>query len=303
MIKHSSLLVVDPNKAIVASMTKHFRSFGFFVHAVESGEKAIESASKRRPDLVVVDIKLPGMNSFELVGRLRSMEEVSDVPVLLVGTSQEIESSGVAGQTSRYHVEAIDFPALSRRIRELLAIRRRRSVIEELLASEGIPVAVEEIQELTASEQAALRRGGANLEEPELGTEDPALRGKTAYLSLLESSLTTAQVSKLLGVNESRIRQRLTSQPLSLYGIKRGVEWLIPSFQFEGKKLVPNIERVIAKLDKNLHPVSFWRWFTSPDPDLIGKDSPEGGFTPREWLLRGLPVEAVEELAENLQLS
>lgn len=303
MIKQSRLLVVDSDKAIGASMTRHFRGHDFLVEAVDTGEKAIESAWKLRPDIVVVDVKLSDMTSFELIGRLHAMADKADIPILLVGTRKEIESSSVAGDISKYHVDEIDFPSLARKIRKMLATYRERRMIEELLVKESMPVAYEETEELTAAEQAILRRGGANLKDSDFGAEDPLLRGKSEYLSLLEASLTTAQTAKLLGVNESRVRQRLTSRPPSLFGIKRGAEWLIPSFQFEGGKIIPHLERVIAKLDANLHPVSFWRWFTSPDVDLAAKDSPEGGFSPREWLLRGLAVADVEESAEDLQLS
>ena len=158
-------------------------------------------------------------------------------------------------------------------------------------------------QDLASNEQEILRRAGANLENVDLGAKDPTLIGEMDYLNLLESSFKTAQVSKMLRVNESRVRQRLTSQPPSLFGIKHDTEWLIPSFQFEGKRLVPNLGRVIAKLDGNLHPVSVWRWFTTPDADLTNEQSPPGGFSPRDWMLRGFPVEVVERLAEELHLT
>ncbi len=302
MIKPSRLLVVDPNKAVVASMMKHFNRFGFLVQSAANGERALEIASRRRPDAFIVEIKLPDMSGFELWGRLHALPETADVPILLVGNTQAIESNQ-AGHAWRYHVDSIDLPALTKKIKALLAVHKRRKTIEELLARDGPPAAAEGAQELTVAEQSILRGGGAVLEDLDLGAEDPSLRGKTDYLNLLESSFTTAQASKLLGVNESRVRQRLTSEPPSLYGIKRGAEWSIPSFQFEGKRLVPNLERVIAKLDANLSPVSVWRWFTSPDAELVNEDSPEGGFSPRDWLLRGLPAEAVEELAVDLHQS
>lgn len=302
MLKQSRLLIVDSDKAKVASMTKHLQGHGFLVHAVGSGEKAIDIASKEKPDLVVVDIKLPGMSGFELYGRLHTLAEISDIPVLLIRTSGEIESSA-AGQHHKYLIDANDFPSLSRKIKKLVSTYKRRRAIEELLDKEDVPVGSEGAQELTSGEQETLWRAGADLEDEDLGAEDPMLLGKMDYLNLLESSLTTAQASKLLGVNESRIRQRLTSKPPSLYGIKRDAEWLIPSFQFEGKKLIPHIKLIISMLDANLHPVSVWRWFTTPDSDLVNESSPEGGFSPRDWLLRGFPIKAVEELAEDIHLS
>lgn len=304
MIKQSRLLIVDPDKAIVASMTKHLLSNGFLVSAADTAEKAIDTAWKEKPDLVIMDIKLPDMSGFELSGRLRAMMGIADIPVVYVGTRRD---TGIRLAThfsgKEYLLNPIDLPALTKRIKEVVAKYRRRRIIEELLAKEDIPLEAEPTQDLTVEEQQKLRQAGAGLDVVDLGVEDPVLVGKMDFLNLLESSLSTAQVGKMLGVNESRIRQRLTSQPPSLYGIKRGPAWLMPSFQFEGKRLIPNIDRVIAKLDGNLHPLSVWRWFMSSNADLITEGSPEIGFSPREWLLRGLSVATVEELAENLHLS
>jgi len=301
MIKPSHLLVVDPDKTVGASVTKRLKDYGFTVRSVDTGEKAIEVASREKPDLIVVDIKLPGMSSFELSGRLRALANDPDVPVLLIGSHTEIKNT--VGVASKYIIDSVEILALPKRIHEIVAAHRRQRAIEQLVAQEGIATAPEGTQELTTSEQDTLRRIGAPLESVELGSKDPELAGQMDYVNLLESSLTTAQASRLLGVNESRIRQRLTSRPTTMYGIKRDSEWVIPSFQFHGKKLVPNIGRVIAKLDPRLHPVSVWRWFKNPDPDLSNAQSPDGGFSPLDWLIHGYPVEAVEKLAEDLHLS
>jgi hypothetical protein len=86
-----------------------------------------------------------------------------------------------------------------------------------------------------------------------------------------------------------------------LYGVRLGSGWVVPEFQFADSKLVPGIAEVVARLDPEIHPVAVFRWFTTPNPDLVLEQEEESRrLSPRDWLLLGLPVQAVVELATNL---
>jgi hypothetical protein len=113
----------------------------------------------------------------------------------------------------------------------------------------------------------------------------------------LHDSYTAEQAADLLGVNASRIRQRLGGPSRTLYGIKPGKEWRIPKFQFEGRRLIPGIERVVERLAAGLHPVAVYRWFLTPIPDLTVDETPT---SPLDWLRLGNPPEVVAELAAGL---
>lgn len=156
--------------------------------------------------------------------------------------------------------------------------------------------------DLTESEAEALRRGGFVLEPTELGAEDPLVQTAAEFAALLKESLPTAAAAERLGVDPSRIRQRLTSEPPSLYGIRLESGWVIPQFQFEGDSPLPGLADVVSGLDPELHPVSVYRWFTLPCSDLVlERDEEEPRrLSPRDWLRLGLPVQPVAELAANL---
>jgi hypothetical protein len=101
-----------------------------------------------------------------------------------------------------------------------------------------------------------------------------------------------------LGVNPSRVRQKLVGPGRSVFGIKIRDEWVLPRFQFAEKGTVPGIEDVIAVLDVDLHPVAVQRWFTTPNPDL---ETDEGSvLSPLDWLRTGQASEVTVELAQNL---
>ena len=154
--------------------------------------------------------------------------------------------------------------------------------------------------ELTTAEAEALEQGGFNLEPLDAGSEDPLARTVAEFAALLKSSLTTTEAAARLGVDPSRIRQRLTSEPPSLYGIRVANGWYIPEFQFDGDRLIQGTGEVVARLDRELHPVSVFRWFTTPTPDLAADEVRGKNLSPRDWLRLGLPVQPVAELAASL---
>lgn len=184
---------------------------------------------------------------------------------------------------------------------------RSREVLARDLATRiaEIEAALEEFEPrmrapLTAEEAKVLVRGGAKVVAQ--GTtleEDTRVRAAAAYSGLLRESYSTAEAANLLDVNTSRIRQRLSSQPPTLYGIRRGREWRIPKFQFSGKQLITGIDEVIGELPATLHPVAVHNWFTLRNTDLYD-DSEDLSFSPLEWLRAGRSPKPVAELAAGL---
>ena len=157
--------------------------------------------------------------------------------------------------------------------------------------------------ELSKAEAAELEDGGFDLTPKNHGRKDPIGRYATLYAGMLSKSTSVKETAKILGVNPSRVRQRLVNER-SLYGIKEGSKWRIPMFQFNGGKLVPGIGKVLAALPISLNPVSVLAWFMVPNPDL---EAPEEGnsrrtrkLSPRDWLLIGNLPEKVIKLAEAL---
>ncbi len=164
-------------------------------------------------------------------------------------------------------------------------------------------------KDLTAEEVEALSAGGFELDGADLGDDDPLVRTAAEYAAILKTSLTTAVAAARLGVAASRIRQRLTSRPPTLYGVRlqggaqggdRRSGWRIPEFQFEEDELLPGMAEVVVALDPELHPIAVYRWFTTPNTDLVAEEDDGRELSPRDWLRLGLPPSAVAELASSL---
>jgi hypothetical protein len=154
--------------------------------------------------------------------------------------------------------------------------------------------------ELPPEELEVLRSGGFSTTREALGCDDPVFRGALDFSALIASALSAKQAATMLGVDPSRIRQRLTGRPRSLFGVKRHGEWLLPRFQFSGETEVPGISRIAPHLDPHLNPVAVARWFLSPNPDLVVDEGDGQPVSPRDWLVSGHSSEDVVRLAEGL---
>src|SRR5204863_7412858 len=110
MTNHT-ILVVDDEEAIAEAVKARLVSEGFDVHTARDGPKAIELAREHHPDLVVLDLMLPGMDGLEVCKELQRDEWV---PVLML-TAKTEEADKVAG----FAVGADDYLTKPFSLREL----------------------------------------------------------------------------------------------------------------------------------------------------------------------------------------
>lgn len=77
------LLVEDneDNRVVYATMLKHY---GYRVVETANGEDVVDIAKDQKPDLVLMDISLPGIDGWTATQRLREEEETADIPVVAV---------------------------------------------------------------------------------------------------------------------------------------------------------------------------------------------------------------------------
>jgi hypothetical protein len=150
---------------------------------------------------------------------------------------------------------------------------------------------------LTAAEAAVLDEGG--LVEGDRDRPGAFEKSRIEFELLVKESFTLAKAAKILGVNPSRLRQRLAER--TLYGFKEERSWRIPTFQFDAKrkKLVRGIDHVAPKIRADAHPLAVARWFTKQHQDLVVGDD-ETPVTPLQWLSGGNSVDVVADLATEI---
>ena len=78
------VLVVDDDPLIVRLLELNFRLSGFDVSSASRGDRAVERAMEVDPDVIVLDVTMPGLDGYEVCRRLRGEDRFADVPVVFL---------------------------------------------------------------------------------------------------------------------------------------------------------------------------------------------------------------------------
>ncbi len=94
--KKKHILVVDDEPAWLRSMTHVLRREGYQVKAVQSATEALSLLMKYRPDLIVSDLRMPDMNGFDLLDKIRHLPKISSTPVVFFSAIDDFHAKKVA---------------------------------------------------------------------------------------------------------------------------------------------------------------------------------------------------------------
>ena len=86
MTTGARILVVDDEASIRRSLKGNLESRGYTVDAAETGEKAMKAFENRRPDLLILDLLMPGLGGIDVVRKLRA---VSTIPIIVLSAMGE----------------------------------------------------------------------------------------------------------------------------------------------------------------------------------------------------------------------
>src|SRR5687768_15059917 len=111
------ILVVDDDQKILAMMRRGLIFAGYEVELAESGEQALDKSLDAVPDLVVLDVMLPGIDGLEVCRRLRAAEP--KLPILLLTARDRVPDrvAGLDAGADDYLVKPFAFDELLARIR------------------------------------------------------------------------------------------------------------------------------------------------------------------------------------------
>ena len=87
----SRILIVDDIEENLKVLTETLVEEGFHPLQAKSGERAIQIAKMAKPDLILLDIKMPGMDGFETIRVLKSDPETAEIPVIFISALNQID--------------------------------------------------------------------------------------------------------------------------------------------------------------------------------------------------------------------
>lgn len=85
----TTVLVVDDSKTVRFTLSRMLEQGHFQVLHAEDGEIGIEKAIAHRPQLIIMDIMMPGINGFRATRHLRKEENTRDIPIIMISGNEE----------------------------------------------------------------------------------------------------------------------------------------------------------------------------------------------------------------------
>ncbi|MEM9451650.1 MAG: response regulator [Cyanobacteria bacterium P01_E01_bin.6] len=122
-----TILVVDDTPENVLPLTKILTAQGYEVSRSMNGPNALKSAQEVSPDLILLDIQMPGIDGYEICQRLKSIPLVQDIPILFVSAGD-----GIVDKVKAFKVGGADYVTKPLQIEEVLARIHYQFKIREL---------------------------------------------------------------------------------------------------------------------------------------------------------------------------
>jgi DNA-binding response OmpR family regulator len=133
------VLVVDDEPDTLEFISTVLRDSGATVFEARDGDEALEVARTQRPDLMTLDLSMPGKDGSEVFEEMRSEPELSAIPVCIISGRPELRRliyQRSVPPPDGYLDKPVDERTLLRNVRKILSLSRRRGTAEERQAHE-----------------------------------------------------------------------------------------------------------------------------------------------------------------------
>lgn len=131
-----TILIVDDTPANLGVLVETLGEAGYQLMVAEDGEEALAQTQQTRPDLILLDVMMPGIDGFETCRRLKAQAATRDVPVLFMTALHEAADKVKAFEAGGvdYITKPIEHQEAMARVRTHLALRRLQRELEAQLA-------------------------------------------------------------------------------------------------------------------------------------------------------------------------
>ncbi len=131
------VLLVDDAKANLDILVEGLKADHKLSLAL-NGEMALQIAARTPPDLVLLDIVMPGLDGYEVCRRLRQMPQTAEVPVMFLSSLEEVQNKtrGFEAGANDYLTKPFEMLEVKARVRSLLKAKAYSDAVKEQIASE-----------------------------------------------------------------------------------------------------------------------------------------------------------------------
>lgn len=123
MKNKKKILIIEDDRVLVKALRTEFEEFGYDVRVFMEGEGAYEEVVRVKPDLIILDLVLPGVHGFEILKKVNNNKIVKNIPVIIVtnlGEDSDKEKAFNLGAYDFLIKASIDLDELSRKINKVI---------------------------------------------------------------------------------------------------------------------------------------------------------------------------------------
>lgn len=187
---NADILIIDDQYDNLVLLDQLLTQNGYQVRVARDGSAGMKAVRAQKPDLIVLDVRLPGMNGFEVCAQLKADPELSDIPVLFISAIHD-----VASKLQAFEAGGVDYITKPIQAREVLARVETHLTLAHLRLQEKELVLLQERQRLARDLHDSVKQTlfiiGSTAEALQLtdSISDPNISGQ------LEKLRTLAQVA------------------------------------------------------------------------------------------------------------
>ena len=122
MAQNKTILFVEDEEELLLSISQLLREAGFNVLGVPHAEAALQQLIDHRPDLILADIKLPGIDGFDFFSQVKANNDWRDIPVVFLTAFNDVQAMMYAKEVGirEYITKPFEFEYLITRIRAIV---------------------------------------------------------------------------------------------------------------------------------------------------------------------------------------
>lgn len=134
------ILVVDDNKLNLRLLQDILEDEKYKVYTTDSGFSVLEMAHNLKPDVILLDIMMPGMDGYDVCRLLKSDEEVMDIPVIMVTAKTEGNDLKIAFEmgAADYIKKPFDELEIIARIHSVLRTKQSQDILKDKASRDGL---------------------------------------------------------------------------------------------------------------------------------------------------------------------
>jgi DNA-binding response OmpR family regulator len=146
---NASILIIDDDQEIGEMLNSYFEVQGYQVSTINWGEDGLKSCFDKTPDIVLLDIRLPDLDGYEIVKRLKNNRRTQAIPIIFLTEKRlrEDRLRGLSMEVEDYITKPFDIQELRLRVRNVLMRTRRSSLTNAITALPEKQLLIETIEE------------------------------------------------------------------------------------------------------------------------------------------------------------